>query len=217
MTPTETGDNRVASELASALVAAQKDMPAVDKDSTNPHFRNRFTSLDHLIAVTKPVLTKHGLAILQFPDETNGIPSLTTKLLHVSGECIEATLPLVLAKSDMQGVGAALTYARRYAWASVLGIASEEDDDGNTASESNILTEDKHYEGGGQVRSSAGGSTISEAQGKRLWAIAKESNVDAEQLKALVKEIAGVDSSSAVPKDRYEALVEAVEAAGIPF
>lgn len=121
-------------ELAKALVAAQADMPAVEKDGTNPHFRSRFTTLDHLIAKTKPVLHKHGLVIAQFPSNIGGQPSLRTVLLHASGESIEADLPLAFAKQDMQGLGGALTYARRYGWASVLGIASEDDDDGNAAS-----------------------------------------------------------------------------------
>ena len=121
--------------LAAALVAAQQEMPAVEKDATNPHFGSRFVSLDHLIAKTKPVLNKHGLAIAQFPSESDGAPALTTMLIHSeSGDQIAYTLPLVLAKQDMQGLGGALTYARRYAWAAVLGICDESDDDGNAAS-----------------------------------------------------------------------------------
>jgi hypothetical protein len=122
--------------LAAALVEAQKEMPAVEKNAVNPHFGSRFVSLDHLIARTKPVLTKHGLAIVQFPATTDqGAPALTTTLIHAeSGEQLSGTVPLVLAKQDMQGLGAALTYARRYGWASALAISDEDDDDGNTAS-----------------------------------------------------------------------------------
>jgi hypothetical protein len=121
--------------LAAALVAAQKAMPAVKKDATNPHYRSRFTSLDHLIATTKPVLAEHGLVVLQFPafSET-GQPALRTTLLHESGESLSEVMPLFLPKQDPQGQGSALSYAKRYAWASVLGISSEEDDDGERAS-----------------------------------------------------------------------------------
>ena len=58
------------------------------------------------------------------------IPALHTCLRHVSGESWADTTPLYLGDKTMQGLGAAITYARRYAWQSVLGIAAEEDTDG---------------------------------------------------------------------------------------
>lgn len=120
--------------LAQALVAAQADMPAVEADAVNPHFKSKFVSLDHLIAKTRPVLNKHGLAIMQSPSHIDGQPALTTTIHHLSGESVSATMPLLVAKEDMQGMGAALTYARRYAWAAALGICADEDDDGNQSS-----------------------------------------------------------------------------------
>lgn len=119
--------------LAEALVAAQAEMPAVEKDAVNPHFRSRFTSLDHLIAKTRPVLTRHGLAVTQWPTHLQGQPALRTKVTHVSGESDEDVMPLLLAKNDMQGLGGAVTYAKRYMWAAVCAVSTDEDDDGNTA------------------------------------------------------------------------------------
>lgn len=121
--------------LATALVQAQAAMPRVEPDATNPHFKTKFVSLDHLIAKTRPVLNQHGLSISQFPACSDlGAPVLRTVLSHASGEQMAADMPLYLNKQDMQALGAAITYARRYAWASVLGISADEDDDGNTAS-----------------------------------------------------------------------------------
>lgn len=122
--------------LASALVAAQADMPAVQPDSTNPHFRSRFVSLGHLIAKTRPVLNKHGLTMSQWPSAhpDTGAPLLITVLMHESGERIEHAAPLLLSKQDPQGLGSALTYLKRYAWAAALGISDQEDDDGNAGS-----------------------------------------------------------------------------------
>jgi hypothetical protein len=122
------------SDLAAALVAAQAEMPPVEPNATNPHFGSKFVSLDHLIAKTRPVLNKHGLAILQKPTQVDGQPALETTLIHKNGETVTETMPLILAGPDMQKLGAALTYARRYAWAALLGIAAETDDDGNQAS-----------------------------------------------------------------------------------
>jgi hypothetical protein len=115
--------------LAAALVAAQADMPAVAKDGTNPHFRSQFVTLDALIAATREVLNRHGISISQGATGDHNEPRLTTTLQHTSGEAWGLTMPLYPAKQDMQALGAAITYARRYAWAAILGIASEEDDD----------------------------------------------------------------------------------------
>lgn len=125
----------MAGELAAALVAAQAEMPKVPKRGTNPHFRSQFVTLDDLLDAVRPILNRHGLAVVQMPTMTlEGQPALQTTILHVSGEQISSDMPLVLAKADMQGVGAAITYARRYMLAAALGIAEGTDDDGNQAS-----------------------------------------------------------------------------------
>ncbi len=125
--------------LAAALVAAQAEMPKVEADSKNPHFNSMFVSLDHLIAKTRPVLNKHGLAITQEPSQCyGGAPALKTTLIHVSGEFREELMPLLVDGQNMQKLGAALTYARRFAWAAVLGISEREDDDGTQASASTV-------------------------------------------------------------------------------
>ncbi len=191
--------------LASALVAAQADMPAVAKDGTNPHFHSKFVSLDNLIAQTRPVLNKHGLAIAQFPAHNElGAPTLVTKLMHVSGESLEYAQPLFLPSQDMQKLGAAITYARRYGWASALGIASDDDDDGNHASAQPSAKN-------GDVK------LITEPQRKRLFALAKEAAVDNELLKQLIKQTTGQESTEAIPAAKYDELCAMVEAGGVPF
>lgn len=195
-------------ELAAALVAAQAEMPSVEKNATNPHFKNKFASLDNLIDKTRPVLNKHGLSIQQFPSVSDlGAPTLVTRITHVSGDALEYQAPLFLQGQDMQKYGAALTYARRYAWAAALGIANDEDDDGNHASqpaqEKQAATNDS--------------SVISEPQRKRLYALSKNAGMSDDDLRALVQEIAGVEHSKDIPKSVYEQLCEAVEAQAVPF
>lgn len=121
--------------LAAALIAAMSELPAIEPDAVNPHFRSRFVSLGHLIAKTRPVLNRHGLAISQWPSlhETTGAPTLVTLLLHESGERLEFAAPLLLTKSDPQGQGSAITYMRRYAMSAALAVSDQEDDDGNAA------------------------------------------------------------------------------------
>ncbi len=127
------------SALAAALIAAQADLPtAIGKDSTGQigTRQYRYLSLDKLIEDTRPILTAHGLSISQWPtfiprDGEAPYPALSTKLLHEDGEDVTCTMPLYPAgENKMQALGSAITYARRYAWAAVLGIAAEEDDDG---------------------------------------------------------------------------------------
>jgi uncharacterized protein (DUF3820 family) len=130
--------------LATALIAAQKEMPAVEKTAKAVY--GMYATLDHIIAKTRPVLNKHGLSIVQFPVVTDqGAPGLKTSILHSSGESVSAVTPLFLPKQDMQALGSAITYARRYAWAAALGISAEADDDGAYATQ-NPVAEPKAVE-----------------------------------------------------------------------
>lgn len=130
------------SEIGKALHAFQKEAPPIHLDATNPHFHSRFVSLGGVVAAVRPVLNKHGLVYAQFPTNIDGAPALETMLIHAeSGEGIAAVTPLILAKNDPQGYGSALTYARRYALLSILGLVGDEDDDANSAQP----TERVHY------------------------------------------------------------------------
>ena len=120
--------------LNSALVAALGELRNVPKDKVNPHFKSKFTSLDAILDATRPVLSKHGLAMSQEPVFEDGLAGVVTRIIHTSGESRESKLLLPLRDQSAQGVGSCLSYARRYAAAAVLGIASDEDDDGQIAS-----------------------------------------------------------------------------------
>jgi len=191
--------------LAAALVAAQGEMKAVVKDQENPHYKSKFMSLDNLIEQTRPVLHKHGLAVVQFPCVSElGAPMLRTQLIHGgSGERLEADMPLFLSSQNMQQLGSAITYARRYAWAAVLGVAAEEDDDANTTA---AKTDRKPAP-----------TVISDAQRKRLFAIAHTNKVDEARLKEILLEVVGSDSTKDIKTDSYDRVVELVENEGVPF
>jgi hypothetical protein len=121
--------------ISAALAAAQAFMPAVPKDSTNPHFKSKFASLDGIVERTKPVLAKHDLAIVQGTSESApGTVCVTTMLVHKSGEYLLTSVTVPLVKNDPQGVGSAITYGRRYGFAAILSLAADEDDDGNSSS-----------------------------------------------------------------------------------
>lgn len=122
-------------EFAKALIAAQNEMPAVKPDAVGV-WKNDYVTLDHLLAVVLPKLHEHGIGVAQFPTiHETGNPTLTTILIHESGETLEYVAPLFLEKQDPQKHGSAITYARRYALAAALGISDQKDDDGAAASD----------------------------------------------------------------------------------
>ncbi len=121
-------------ELAKALNAFQAELVSVGKTADNPFFKSKYAELGAIMKEAQPVLTKHGLAVMQLPDNIDGKPALTTIVMHTSGQSQRATVPLILAKDDPQGLGSAITYERRYSYAAALQIVIDEDDDGNRAS-----------------------------------------------------------------------------------
>lgn len=122
------------SNLAKAVLGVQTDAPDLHFDAANPHFKNKFLSLHGLTEALRPVLSKHGLVVLQFPTQVDMQPALRTKLIHAeSGETEEDTMLLAAVKLDPQGQGSAITYARRYSLMAILGLVADEDDDGQKA------------------------------------------------------------------------------------
>lgn len=123
-------------ELATALAKAQAVVTSASKDKINPHFKSRYADLGAIWDACRLALTDNGISVVQMPeDAADGRVALTTVLLHSSGEFIGNTVSARLTKDDAQGVGSALTYLRRYALASFVGVVADEDDDGNAASQ----------------------------------------------------------------------------------
>jgi hypothetical protein len=118
-------------QYAEALVAAIGELSNVPKTASNPYFKSKYAPLDAIVEATRPVLLKHGLAITQSPLFMEGMAGVETTIIHKGGHSTTTTLLLPLKDQSPQGVGGAITYARRYALASVCGIASEDDLDGN--------------------------------------------------------------------------------------
>lgn len=123
-------------KLAPALAAAQGELEDATKSSVNPAFRSKYADLAEVLQTLRPILSKHGLGLVQtvgFYDATAKTIQVTTALIHASGELITDSVNMPVTKADAQGVGSAVTYARRYGAAAICGI-SQADDDGNAAS-----------------------------------------------------------------------------------
>ena len=121
------------------MLKAAKSFPVIEPDAKNPFFNSAYSSLAGIIRMTTPVLSANGLAVSQVFDVTEeGKTVLVTQLRHVGGESIESQLVLRTTKDDMQSLGSAISYARRYSLMAILNISTTldpHDDDGNAASQ----------------------------------------------------------------------------------
>lgn len=121
--------------LHQALAKAQTEFPLVKKTENNPFFKSKYAGLPQVLEVVLPILHKNGLTISQSPCSEGNNVGVKTKIIHAeSGEIMEESFVMPLAKADPQGAGSAITYGRRYALISMLGLNVDEDDDGNVGS-----------------------------------------------------------------------------------
>lgn len=122
-------------EIAAALAKAQGVMKNAPLNKVNPHFKSKFADLASVRDAVLPALTANGIAVVQtleLDDTIAGQCFVDTRLLHVSGQWIESSCPIPNG-GDMQKMGSAITYARRYSLSAICGIAADEDDDANAA------------------------------------------------------------------------------------
>lgn len=121
-------------KLAEALSKAQGEMEGARKGNVNPHFKNKYADLASIWDACREPLSKHGLSVVQPVTSSGPTVTVTTILLHASGEFLSSDLTMTPQQATPQGVGSCITYARRYALAAMVGIAPE-DDDGQAASQ----------------------------------------------------------------------------------
>ena len=134
------------SELAAALAAAQGMMDNAIMNRVNPHFRSKYANLAAVFDAARKPLSANGLAIVQ----TLGDGVLHTRLLHTSGQWIASEHPLPMTGARRR-IGSALTYARRYSLSALIGIAADEDDDGNAAEKRATKKDDGELVSGEQI------------------------------------------------------------------
>jgi len=126
--------NKIEKQTAiESYVQAQKEMGKALKNATNPHFRNQYADLGNVLNACMKPFNDNGFALSQPSGRNEYGDYVMTVLRHVTGECYTTQVYLVLDKQNMQGLGSAITYARRYGALQMAGIAPE-DDDGNEAS-----------------------------------------------------------------------------------
>ena len=121
--------------LATALTAFAAEVHNPKNTATNPFHKNSYAPLNDILSYVRPLLAQHSLSVSQLVHSDGDAIGVTTMLMHTSGEYIADTASMQpgaeKGKSAAQVAGSVITYLRRYALAAVLGIASEDDDDGN--------------------------------------------------------------------------------------
>lgn len=129
-------------QIALALAKSQGEFPRIEKGKkarvqtkTGGSYEYAYADIADVLSAVLPVLSRNELAIIQPTIQENGAISIRSRLLHKSGQWIESDYPVCLSNGQHQAMGAALTYSRRYALCSLLGIAADEDTDGQDAAE----------------------------------------------------------------------------------
>lgn len=120
--------------LGPALLAVQRTIEPIKKDSLNPHFKNRYASLEAVTDYLVEIINANGLVLMQGCTEAVHGVAVETTLLHAeSGEWASTMVNLPLDKENPQGAGSAITYGRRYGLLAFFAVSTE-DDDGQSAS-----------------------------------------------------------------------------------
>jgi hypothetical protein len=120
-------------KLAAALSKAQAAITFAAKDTANPFFKSKYADLASVWEACRAALTANELSVTQLPSADGLKVTLTTLLLHSSGQYLSSDLTMTAAANTPQAIGSAITYARRYALSAIVGVA-QDDDDGNLAS-----------------------------------------------------------------------------------
>lgn len=188
-------------KILPALIQARAAFPPIVKDAVARvagRSDYHYADLSAILEAVQPPLLKHELALVQTVDAESS--SLLTRLAHVSGEWIESVYPLAMDLAP-QALGSALTYARRYSISALLCLAAS-DDDGAEA------TAVKAPKAKAPKAPPSVPPLISDAQRKRLFAIAKGSGWNDAQMKDYLRKRLGLESTREIRDNVYDQLCD---------
>ncbi len=186
-------------KISKALAQFQGEVKNPANTETIPFFNSKYAPLSDILNTVRPLLSKYGLSVLQSPSGDGQNIAITTLIVHESGEWIESDpLTLKAEKATAQGAGSAITYARRYALSAMLGISSEDDNDGNAVIENSKPESEKNED------------MATEAQLKKLYAMAKIKNISSDEMKKIIYEYYGKESSKELSKKEASDLIKRI-------
>jgi hypothetical protein len=223
--PTGITHSEQLNELAAALSKAQAQITGAVKDSVNPYFKSKYADLASVWDACRKPLTTNGLAVIQAPVMNGGV-GVTTMLLHSSGQWVVAHLSAEPKDRGPQAIGSVITYLKRYALSGFAGVP-QVDDDGN-AGEGRQTAPPATREAGDEPPddpfgdlgdappppappAAAASGKISEAQAKRLFAIAKSKGWTTDGLHDYIA-AKGYAHSRDIARPHYDAIVAGLDA-----
>lgn len=204
----------IGKELAKALLGFQSEALDIKKSADNPFFKSKYAPLDEIIPAIRGAMKKYGLVFLQVPQ---GSDELVTTICHAeSGQSVSGTLKMTPKDASPQGHGSAITYGRRYALVSMLGLNTEGDDDGNAASspgKAQVPTIQRPVSAAPAVTSAAPADIVQPKpgcitlpQGKRWFAIAKSAGKTEDEMRSYLRSL-GIEKSADMPRTSYDAAI----------
>lgn len=172
-------------ELAAALSKAQSKLSHVKKDRTarirmkaGGEYSYNYADLGSTWDAGRAALTDNGLSVSQLPSFDSGWLMLDTILMHASGQYISSQMRTRADEMDVKSIGSAITYLRRYAFAAIIGLVADEDDDGSAPNPKADPRDQPHNEEGEKPAASGKGNKASDKQIKMLFAIWNKGGFD---------------------------------------
>ena len=197
--------------LALVNALAKLHNPVKSKTVKTGQYSYAYTPLPEILDAVRPILKEFGLAVIQSVGEG---PSVTTLIVHESGEWIESEpCHMVPTASTPQGAGSAISYARRYSLSAMLGIMADDDDDGAAASSGGggASQQPRQSSGAAQGKPRASGGNrncITEKQAKYLYVLCGKKFRDAEAARLGIKEKFGISKFEELPYDTGKAIID---------
>lgn len=213
----------VLKDLMAALCLVQGSLKPAVMDMKNPHYNSRYASLTSCQETYQALLKEHGLVLTQQTFSFGEGYYFRSLLFHApSGQWLSSIFKLKLDKQNMQGLGSAITYARRYSGNPLLGVVDTEDDDGTDALPKSMPAKDQSVKPKSQGvtaqpvptrRDSPPASTgmVTVPQLSRLFTILSETGWTEEQLKLFIGEAWGMSSTKELTQERYNKLVGLIQ------
>lgn len=126
--------SELTNDISVALSYAQSQIEPASKDAVNPHFRSKYATLAACKYAAQEALGKYGLAVIQSieTDIERQFVGVTTRIIHRSGQWMESQTWCKPKSLGPQDVGSCATYLRRYGYSAMVGLVSEDDDDGQS-------------------------------------------------------------------------------------
>lgn len=204
-------------KLATALAAAQAEMPTVAKSHTaqvksdKGSYSYTYAGLADVAEAVYPILARHGLSFTALPG--NGV--LIGMLLHSSGQSLSASLPI--SGNTAQALGSSLTYMRRYLLGCMTGLVTDDDDDGQvatTAPRQARSAKPQPERESPNPRPARDGSLRTDAQSKALWTLASKVMPDKDEFRAWLTTGLGreVESTTTLTKAECAEAIDALTA-----